>query len=120
MIGGHVPDFYNINGKREVVEILGRAFHDPNFKSPFKKRTLEVEPAISPVDETKLGGLLDRLETLLKQSDGLAVDVAAEVAGIVKGSRFAANFSSISQSVSSYDFDIAGDQVRVLRNSLQA
>ena len=86
----------------------------------FKKRTLEVEPAISPVDETKLGGLLDRLETLLKQSDGLAVDVAAEVAGIVKGSRFAANFSSISQSVSSYDFDIAGDQVRVLRNSLQA
>lgn len=41
VVGGHVPDFYNINGKREVVEILGRAFHDPNNQSPFPKRPPE-------------------------------------------------------------------------------
>jgi very-short-patch-repair endonuclease len=40
IIGGRVPDFYNIHSK-EVIEILGRAFHDPNHPSPFPKRTPE-------------------------------------------------------------------------------
>lgn len=31
-IGSHCPDFININGGKKVVELLGRAFHDPNYK----------------------------------------------------------------------------------------
>lgn len=29
MLGGKNPDFINVNGKKEVVEIFGRAFHSP-------------------------------------------------------------------------------------------
>ncbi len=85
----------------------------------FKERAREAEPAVAPLDETKLGELLERLETLLKQSDALASDLATEVAETVEGSRFAADFSAILQAVYSYEFDIAADKVRLLRNSLQ-
>jgi G:T-mismatch repair DNA endonuclease (very short patch repair protein)/predicted DNA-binding protein YlxM (UPF0122 family) len=35
-VDGKIPDFINEKDKK-VIEIHGRAFHDPNFKSPFSK-----------------------------------------------------------------------------------
>lgn len=40
IIGGKVPDFYH-SQEDSLIEIFGRAFHDPNHPSPFPKRTLE-------------------------------------------------------------------------------
>jgi len=30
-IGGKVPDWVNVNGQKKVIELFGRAFHDPKF-----------------------------------------------------------------------------------------
>lgn len=40
IIGRKVPDFYEGNGKKRVIEVFGEVFHDPNksyFKVPFKR-----------------------------------------------------------------------------------
>jgi len=42
IIGKRLPDFVSTNGEKKVVEILGRAFHDPNHNSPFPKRPPEM------------------------------------------------------------------------------
>lgn len=38
IIGGRVPDFYNCNGKKQVIEIFGEVYHDPD------KAYFEVDP----------------------------------------------------------------------------
>lgn len=30
MIAGLIPDFVNVNGRKQVIEVFGRRFHDPN------------------------------------------------------------------------------------------
>lgn len=43
MIGGKIPDFVNCNGKKQVIEMFGIAFHDPDkaFVKVDKKRTYQ-------------------------------------------------------------------------------
>ena len=39
-IGGRIPDFVNCNGKKQVIELFGEPFHDPNesfFDIPFNR-----------------------------------------------------------------------------------
>lgn len=31
MVGSRIPDFVRIDGRKQIVEVFGRAFHDPNY-----------------------------------------------------------------------------------------
>ena len=45
IIGKRIPDFYNKNKKRKVIEIFGDVFHDPNksfFNIPYKRTEKET------------------------------------------------------------------------------
>lgn len=38
IIRGLNPDFIESNGKKKIIEVFGRAFHDPSYKHAFKKK----------------------------------------------------------------------------------
>jgi len=37
MIGGLIPDFVNINGRKQLIEAFGDPFHDGRFTSSWKR-----------------------------------------------------------------------------------
>ncbi len=41
-IGSHCPDFINVNGQKKIIELLGRAFHDPDYKYKIGKIRLSA------------------------------------------------------------------------------
>ena len=70
------------------------------------------------VDKTKVAALLERLMHLLGASNAQAGDVAGEIEALLRGSPLAADFAPVSGAVSSFDFEIAEQKARALREKL--
>ena len=86
---------------------------------------LEDENAPAPagdaqVDQGHIAALLDILLELLVASDARAAEKAAEIEALLKGSPLAADFKPVSEAVGSFDFEIAEQRARALREKLQA
>ena len=70
--------------------------------------------AAQVVDVTKMRPLLGRLERLLENADGEAVDYLAEHAALFRTALGPAGFTELERAVTRYDFDTALARLREL------
>jgi PAS domain S-box-containing protein len=85
--------------------------------TPMEEKKEPVEQA-DVLDRVRLLALLDRLEALLRQSDGLSSEVVEEAASVVRGTSLAPQLQPVVDAVASYDFEAALQLLPAFRSNI--
>ncbi|HXE40902.1 MAG TPA: response regulator, partial [Azonexus sp.] len=88
------------------------------------QRLATVEPAPGgaavALDAERIRPVLDRLATLLAESDASAAETAEELAGELRGSPWAAQLGQVAKQIAIYDFDAAAEELAGIAEAFKA